>query len=111
MRVRAVLWTVYGTLVAVPQGELLFEHPMDFVTDAALDKVIKEFKMWNSMSRKPGVPAAYMRELYTKALAHLRLAGGGEVPQRGGLGRHREEAHAEGVHATTRRTTARSTIT
>ena len=25
----------------------------DFVTDAALDKVIKEFKMWNSMSRKP----------------------------------------------------------
>ena len=55
--VRAVMWTVYGTLVAVPQGELLFEHPQDFVTDAALDKLIKEFKMWNSMSRKPGAPA------------------------------------------------------
>ncbi|MDB5307445.1 MAG: hypothetical protein JWO38_1647 [Gemmataceae bacterium] len=77
--VRAVMWTVYGTLVAVPQGELLFEHPQDFVTDAALDKVIKEFKMWNSMSRKPGAPSAYMRELFTRALTTLRMtAGGGE---------------------------------
>jgi len=78
--VKAVLWTVYGTLVAVPQGELLFEHPQDFVTDAALDKVIKEFKMWNSMSRKPGQPAEYMRELYTRALTTLRLTCGGEAP-------------------------------
>ena len=54
--VKAVFWTVYGTLVAIPQGELLFEHPQDFITDAALDKLIKEFKMWNSMSRKPGAP-------------------------------------------------------
>jgi beta-phosphoglucomutase-like phosphatase (HAD superfamily) len=77
--VKAVMWTVYGTLVAVPQGELLFEHPQDFVTDAALDKVIKEFKMWNSMSRKPGQPAEYMRELYTRALTTLRLTGGGEA--------------------------------
>src|SRR5439155_23709410 len=75
--VKAVMWTVYGTLVAVPQGELLFEHPQDFVTDAALDKVIKEFKMWNSMSRKPGVPSAYLKELYTKALTTLRLTGSG----------------------------------
>lgn len=77
--VKAVLWTVYGTLVAVPQGELLFEHPHDFVTDAALDKTIKEFKMWNSMSRKPGKPSEYMRELYNKAYTTLRLTGGGEV--------------------------------
>src|SRR5581483_1346825 len=74
--VKAILWTVYGTLVAVPQGELLFEHPHHFVTDAALDKVIKEFKMWNSMSRKPGKPSEYMRELYTKALTTLRLTSG-----------------------------------
>jgi FMN phosphatase YigB (HAD superfamily) len=75
--VKAIFWTVYGTLVAVPQGELFFEHPRDFVTDAALDKVIKEFKMWNSMSRKPGAPSAYMKELYNKSLTTLRMAGSG----------------------------------
>ena len=98
-----MFWTVYGTLVAIPQGELQFEHPQDFVTDAALDKVIKEFKMWNSMSRKPGAPSAYMKELYRKALT--TLADGRqrrrEVPRsadRAGLGRHRQEAAAEGVH-------------
>jgi hypothetical protein len=75
--VKAVLWTVYGTLVAVPQGELLFEHPQDFVTEAALDKLIKEFKMWNSMSRKPGAPAVHLKEAYTKALTNLRMVGSG----------------------------------
>ena len=75
--VKAVLWTIYGTLVAVPQGELLFEHPQDFVTEAALDKIIKEFKMWNSMSRKPGAPAVQLKETYTKALTNLRMAGSG----------------------------------
>ena len=79
MPVKAVFWTVYGTLVAVPHGELQFEHPQDFVTAAALEKVIKEFKMWQSMSRKPGAPSEYMRELFNKALTMLRLtAGGGE---------------------------------
>jgi hypothetical protein len=33
--------------------------------------------MWQSMSRKPGAPAEYMKELYTKALTTLRLTGGG----------------------------------
>ncbi len=73
--IRAVMWNVYGTLLAIPGGELAFEHSMDFVTDAALDKTIQEFKMWGSMSRKPGAPSAYMKELYTKALAHLRMTG------------------------------------
>ncbi len=83
--VRAVMWTAYGTLLAVPGGELWFEHPTAFVMDAALDKTIQEFKMWQSMSRKPGAPAAYLKELYTKALTTLRMAGSGgekypEVP-------------------------------
>jgi hypothetical protein len=56
---------------------LLFEHPQDFVTDAALEKLIKEFKMWNSMSRKPGAPSLYMKELYRRALTVLQLAGSG----------------------------------
>lgn len=75
--VKAVFWTVYGTLVAIPGGELQFEHPQDFVTDAALEKVIKEFKMWNSMSRKPGAPSAYMKELFRKALTTFQMTGSG----------------------------------
>ena len=77
MPVKAVFWTVYGTLVAVPHGELQFEHDKDFVTAAALEKVIKEFKMWQSMSRKPGAPSEYMRELFNKALTTLRMTSGG----------------------------------
>ena len=73
--VRPVMWNVYGTLLAIPGGELQFEHSVDFVTDAALDKTIQEFKMWGSMSRKPGAPSAYMKELYKKALEHLRMTG------------------------------------
>jgi hypothetical protein len=75
--VKAVMWTAYGTLLAVPGGELQFEHPTEFVMEAALDKTIQEFKMWLSMSRKPGAPAAYMKELYTKALTTLQMTGGG----------------------------------
>ena len=75
--VKAVFWTVYGTLVAIPQGELQFEHTQDFVNEAALDKLIKEFKMWNSMSRKPGAPSAYMKELFRKALTTLQMTGCG----------------------------------
>jgi hypothetical protein len=45
--------------------------------DAALDKVIKEFKMWQSMSRKPGKPEDYLKELYKKALTALKMTGGG----------------------------------
>jgi len=77
--VKAVLWNVYGTLLAIPTGEVQFEAALDFVTDAALDKTIKEFKMWQSMSRKPGAPSAYMKELYRKAYDILKLTGGGEV--------------------------------
>src|SRR5439155_24632751 len=31
--VRAVLWTVYGTLVHLVGGELYFEHPKEFIMD------------------------------------------------------------------------------
>jgi hypothetical protein len=75
--VKAVLWTVYGTLLAIPQGEVRFEHEHQFVTDAALAKTIQQFNMWQSMSRKPGAPEEYMRELYKKAYDTLRLTGSG----------------------------------
>src|SRR5947209_12104538 len=72
--VRGVLWTVYGTLLAIPEGELKFEVENDFMMNVALDKTIHEFKMWGSMSRKPGQPSEYMREIYKKALDEQRLA-------------------------------------
>ena len=75
---KAVMWNVYGTLLAIPYGELLFEHPQPLIMDVALDKTITEFKMWGSMSRKPGKPSEYMRVLYDKELLQHKSAGGGE---------------------------------
>lgn len=66
--IRAVLWNVYGTLLAIPLGELVFEHPQPFIMSNALDKTIQEFKMWASMSRKPGQPSEYMLEVYKQIL-------------------------------------------
>src|SRR5262249_40691695 len=52
-------------------------HPNQFVMDAALDKTIQEFKMWGSMSRKPGQPADYLRQIYRNLLTEQRTLGGG----------------------------------
>src|SRR5438045_2091306 len=71
--VRAVLWNVYGTLLAIPFGELLFEHPQPFVMQMSLEKTIAEFKMWPSMSRKPGVPSEYMGYIYKTLLDEQRM--------------------------------------
>ncbi len=72
--VRAVTWNLYGTLVNIFSGQLLFEHPDKFVMDIALDKTVQEFKMWGSMTRKPGQPADYMGEIYRRVIGDLRLA-------------------------------------
>jgi FMN phosphatase YigB (HAD superfamily) len=71
--VRAVTWSVYGTLLAISGGELYFEHPERFIMDVALDKTIHEFKMWKAMTRKPGEPAAYMRLMYKNVLDELNF--------------------------------------
>jgi FMN phosphatase YigB (HAD superfamily) len=76
--IRAVLWNVYGTLLAVPGGELYFEHPQKLQMDVALDKTVQEFKMWGSMTRKPGQPSEYLGQLYAMALAEQRVSTGGE---------------------------------
>jgi FMN phosphatase YigB (HAD superfamily) len=77
--VRAVTWSIYGTLLAIPGGELYFEHPNQFVMDVALDKTIQEFKMWGSMVRKPGQPTDYLRRVYADLLNEQRtFPGGGE---------------------------------
>ena len=72
--IRLVTWNLYGTLVSVPTGNLFFVHPQKFVMDLALDKTVQEFKMWGSMSRKPGQPSEYMAEIYARVLDEQRLA-------------------------------------
>src|SRR5262249_2237386 len=75
----AVLWNVYGTLLALPLGELVFEHPQALLMEIALDKTISEFKMWGSMSRKPGQPSEYMKHLYALELMQQKgVVGTGE---------------------------------
>jgi FMN phosphatase YigB (HAD superfamily) len=76
-QVRAVLWNVYGTLLNISGGELWFEHPQPFVMSVALDKAIQEFKMWGSMSRKPGQPSEYLKQIYSQVLTEHRAVPGG----------------------------------
>ncbi len=73
-QVRVVAWNVYGTLLNIVTGQVVFEHPNKFVMDIALDKTVQEFKMWGSMSRKPGQPSEYMREIYDRVMSEQRLA-------------------------------------
>lgn len=70
--IRGVLWTVYGTLLSISEGDLKFEVDGP-ILGIALDKTIHEFKMWGSMSRKPGQPHEYMAEVYRKVLTEERL--------------------------------------
>jgi FMN phosphatase YigB (HAD superfamily) len=72
--VRAVTWTLYGTLLNILNSQLLFEHPQKFVMEIALDKTVQEFKMWGAMTRKPGQPSEYLGEMYKRVLTDLRMA-------------------------------------
>jgi len=71
--IRAVTWSTYGTLLHVAGGQLLFEHPQKFVMEVALDKTQQEFKMWSSMTRKPGQPSDQLGSMYAKVLSDLRM--------------------------------------
>ncbi len=74
--IAAVTFNVYGTLVSPHGGELYFVHPQKFIMETALEKTIQEFKMWQSMSRKPGKPSEYMGKMYEQILDEVRLARG-----------------------------------
>lgn len=82
--VRAVSWSVYGTLLAIHGGELWFEHPQKFVMSVALGKTVEEFRMWGSMSRKPGQPGDYLGQIYDQVLLEQK----GAIP--GSVERHPE---------------------
>lgn len=75
--IRAVTWNVYGTLLRITDGELLFQHPQAIRMEIALDKTIQEFNMWNSMTRKPGKPWEYMQQKYLHAVDELKMASSG----------------------------------
>jgi len=82
--VRAVTWSVYGTLLTLAEGRLLFLHPDPLCMEVALDKTIHEFNMWNSMSRKPGAPWEYMFYQYKRLVEDRQLAASprpGEAPE------------------------------
>jgi FMN phosphatase YigB (HAD superfamily) len=77
--VRCVLWNVYGTLLCIPGGEVWFKHPQPFVMSLALEKTIQEFKMWGSMTRKPGQPSEYLEQIYRQVLIeHAAVPGGSD---------------------------------
>ena len=72
--IRVVAWNIYGTLLSISTGNLVLQHPTKLIMEVALDKTVQEFKMWGSMSRKPGQPSEYMGQLYQRALDQLRMA-------------------------------------
>jgi FMN phosphatase YigB (HAD superfamily) len=59
--VRCVIWSGYGTLLLITGGELFLLNPDPVMRKIALDKTIREFKMWQSMTRKPGEPSEYLQ--------------------------------------------------
>lgn len=82
--IRAVTWGGYGTLLSISGGRLMFLDPDPLVMEVALDKTIREFNMWNSMSRKPGAPWEYMFHQYKSLVEANELAASpkpGEAPE------------------------------
>ena len=75
--IKAVAWNVYGTLLRISDGDLLFQHPQAIRMEIALDKTIQEFNMWNSMTRKPGKPWEYMQLKYLHVWDELKMASSG----------------------------------
>jgi hypothetical protein len=63
---------------------LLHEAPDPMRMEVALDKTVREFNMWYSMTRKPGAPWEYMLLIYQRIIEDFKLAGTnrkGDVPE------------------------------
>ena len=71
--IRAVTWNVYGTLLRITDGDLLLLPQQPLRMQIALEKTIKEFNMWQSMSRKPGAPWEYMLSQYKDVFEEMQL--------------------------------------
>ena len=82
--IKAVIWNVYGTLLHLSDGQLTYLHAKQLFMQVALEKTIKEFNMWHSMSRKPGAPWEYMLKQYKTLIEDAELQGTaqkGDKPQ------------------------------
>lgn len=82
--IRLVVWNIYGTLLRIADGELLFQAPEAMRMQIALEKMDAEFNMWNHMYRKPIAPWKYLMEQYLKFMDRQRLASTktkGDVPE------------------------------
>jgi FMN phosphatase YigB (HAD superfamily) len=76
--IQAILWNVYGTLIAISEGQLIYEHSQAMINEIVLEKTVEEFKMWGSMARKPGQPSDYLRDLFKRAFDELKLTSGND---------------------------------
>jgi FMN phosphatase YigB (HAD superfamily) len=61
-------------LLRISDGQLVLQHPQALRMEIALEKTIKEFNMWNSMTRRPGAPWEGMVVRYARALDEQQLA-------------------------------------
>lgn len=73
--IRAVIWSVYGTLLHLEKGHLLHQHPQEIRMQIALEKTIQEFNMWYSMTRRQGQPWEGMLLQYNKFREDLEMVG------------------------------------
>jgi FMN phosphatase YigB (HAD superfamily) len=73
--IKGVLWSVYGTLLTIQDGELLHEHPEDLRMQVAMEKTIEQFHMWYSMHREKGAPWEGMLRQYRKIVQQLAMVG------------------------------------
>jgi hypothetical protein len=81
---KLVAWDPYGPLIRIADGQVETTVPLMLRMEVALDKTLKEFNMWNSMTRKPGAPWEYLRQIYQTIVDDARLQAGvkrGEVPE------------------------------
>ncbi len=77
--IRAVTWSIYGTLLRISDGQLLFRHPQQIRMQIVLEKMNREFNMWNSMYRTPGAPWEYLLRRYEKALEQQELTSSPQI--------------------------------
>lgn len=73
--IRGVTWSVYGTLLRISDGCLLFDSDAPLQMQVALEKTIQEFNMWQSMPRKSGPAWEQMLSQYKRMLSEQQMSG------------------------------------
>lgn len=73
--IRCVVYSGYGAAMLISGGELSFLNPDPVMRKIAFDKTVHEFKMWASMTRKPGEPSEYMASIFGQIFDNLMMHG------------------------------------